>query len=231
MRQFVLLLPVLLPIAFWSVYHYRKDRDLPEPVSLLLLAFGLGMLAVGISALIYRGIGLVGLRFDAGVLADQSNLALFGYAMLAIGPIEELSKLLPFGLVVMRLRQLDEPIDGIIYASFIALGYASVENWQYLDYLTTTEAYARGFASPVVHMVMASIWGLWMTRAKLEQRSVATATILGFAAAAGLHGFYDFLVLLNPHSSLPLAALIIAGLWLWRLRVLRQLRDEAAQEP
>jgi RsiW-degrading membrane proteinase PrsW (M82 family) len=231
MRELVLVLPVLLPVVFWSVYHYRKDRDLPEPVGLLLLAFGLGMLAVGLSAALYRGLGLLGFRFDASALAESGTLGLFGYALLAIGPIEELSKLLPFALVILRLRQLDEPVDGIIYASFIGLGYAAVENWQYLDYLTRAEAYARGFASPVVHIVLASIWGLWMTQALLGKRSVWRAALRGFLVAAVLHGLYDFIVLLSPGNALPLAGLMIAAVWLWRLRVLHQLKREASQEP
>jgi RsiW-degrading membrane proteinase PrsW (M82 family) len=231
MRELVLILPILLPVAFWSVYHYRKDRAFPEPLRLLFLAFVLGMLAVGVSMLLYRGLGLVGLRFDAGALAQSSPVGLFGYAMLAIGPIEEVSKLIPFLLVIVRLKELDEPVDGIIYASFIGLGYAAVENWQYLDYLSTAEAYARGFASPVVHMVLASIWGLWMTQAHLARRSVLAAMLKGFIVAAALHGLYDFIVILSPGYALPLAALIIAGAWLWRLGVLRQLARQASQDP
>jgi RsiW-degrading membrane proteinase PrsW (M82 family) len=30
--------------------------------------------------------------------------------------------------VALRLPAFDEPLDGIIYASFIALGYAAIEN-------------------------------------------------------------------------------------------------------
>jgi len=231
MQKFGLALPILLSVVFWAVYHYRKDLRFPEPKVLLLLAFVLGMIAVGISAALYRGIGLLGLRFDAGALAGVSVPGLLAYAMLAIGPVEEISKLIPFALVIMRLKQLDEPIDGIIYASFIGLGYAAVENWQYLDYLTTAEAYARGFASPVVHMVLASIWGLWMTQALLEKRSVLRSALYGFVVAAVLHGAYDFIVILNPHNALPLAGFMIGAVWLWRLQVLRRLQREASQEP
>lgn len=231
MRELVLALPILISVVFWSVYHYRKDRALPEPIGLLLLGFGLGIIAVGVSAALYRGLELFGLRFDAGALADSSAAAVFVYAMLAIGPIEELSKFLPFALIIMRLRQLDEPVDGIIYASFIGLGYAAFENWQYRDYLTTVEAYARGFASPVVHMVLASIWGLWMTQALLEKRSIAGAALRGLLVAAVIHGIYDFIVILNPGNALPLAGLLIAAVWLWRLRVLQRLRREASQDP
>ena len=225
-----MILPVAVPVLFWAGYHYHKDRHLPEPLGHLLLAFGFGILAVGVSMALYVALGTVGLRFDAGALADESPLALLAYAVLVIGPIEEMSKLLPFLVVIVRLREFDEPLDGIIYASFIGLGYAAVENWQYLDYLTTTEAVARGFASPVVHMLFASIWGHWIARAHLEGSSVAKAAIASLAVAATLHGLYDFVVILNPRNSLPIAALLIVAIWLWRLKLMRTLHDEASQD-
>ena len=230
MQKLLLILPVAVPVIFWAGYHYHKDRHLPEPVSHLLLTFGLGALAVGVSMALYSGLGLIGLRFDAGYLADSNPAGLFFYALLVIGPIEEISKLLPFLFVVLRFREFDEPLDGIIYASFIGLGYAAVENWQYLDYLTTKEALARGFASPVVHILFASIWGHWIAQAHLNRRSVAIAAIAALAVSAGLHGLYDFVVILNPRNSLPIAALLIVAMWLWRLRLMRAMHAEASQD-
>jgi RsiW-degrading membrane proteinase PrsW (M82 family) len=150
--------------------------------------------------------------------------------VLAIGPIEEIAKLLPFLVVVLRFRDLDEPMDGIIYASFIGLGYAAVENWQYLEFLTQLEAIARGFASPVIHILFASIWGHWVVRAHLAGGSIVTAVLFSTAIAALLHGLYDFIVILNPRFALPVAALMIVSIWLWRLRVLRSLHEEASQD-
>ena len=230
MQQFLVCLPVALPVLFWSVYHYHKDRHLPEPIGHLALTFLLGVLAAGLSMLLYEGIGLLGLRFDASYLADTTPADLFAYSMLVIGPVEELAKAIPFLIVVLRFKEFDEPLDGIIYASFIGLGYAAVENWQYLEYLTVSEAYARGFASPVVHMLFASIWGHCIADAYLNCRSIAKAAIVGLAIAAGLHGLYDFVVILNPRNSLPIAALVIVGLWLWRLKLMRAMHDEASQD-
>ena len=230
MGQLLLIAPIAVPVLFWAVYHYHKDRHLPEPVGHLILAFGLGILAVYVSSALYTGLGLVGLRFDASYLADTDSWALLAYSLLAIGPIEELAKLLPFVIVVLRFREFDEPMDGIIYASFIGLGYAAVENWQYRDYLTTTEAMARGFASPVIHMLFASIWGHWIAQAHLAGRSIILAAIVSGAIAAILHGLYDFVVISNPGHALPIAALGILVIWLWRLRVLRAMHRDASQD-
>ena len=68
-----------------------------------------------------------------------------------------------------------------------ALGFSAVENIQYLQYLTSLEAIARGFAGPVVHIVFASIWGYYIGRAWLCRRALTRTVIaaLAFTAAAG----------------------------------------------
>ena len=46
MQQLALICPIVIPVIFWAVYHYHKDRHLPEPLGHLLLAFGLGIVAI-----------------------------------------------------------------------------------------------------------------------------------------------------------------------------------------
>ncbi len=79
-------------------------------------------------------------------------------------------------------------------------------------------------------MVFASIWGHWIAQAHLQGRSIAAGASVGLAIAASLHGVYDFIVLLNPHNSLPVAAVIIASVWLWRLRLMRRMHEQAVQD-
>lgn len=230
MTQGLLFLPIVLPVLFWAFYHYHKDRHLPEPLGNLVLCFGLGILAAGLSKAMYIGLGPLGLRLDAVALADSDGWALLAYCLLAIGPIEELAKMLPFLLVAIRLTAFDEPLDGIVYASFIALGYAAVENYHYLDYLSLPQAFARGFAGPVIHILFASIWAHWITQARLAREPLARPAALGFLLAAGLHGLYDFLVLRYPVTALPIAAAMIAGIWVWRLRLMKRMYEQAVAE-
>lgn len=225
----VLVLPIVLPVAFWAWYHYHKDRHLPEPVSHLLLAFVLGVASFWLGKLMYAGLGLLGLRFDAYLLAETDRALLLLYALLAIGPIEELAKLVPFLLVVRYFPEFDEPIDGIIYASFIALGFAAVENLRYLPYLTQGEALARGFAGPLVHIVFASIWGYYIGRACLKKKAVLRTIALSLGLTALLHGVYDYLVIALPVLALPTAALLVLVLWVWRLFLMRDLHDKARE--
>lgn len=219
-----LVLQIAVPVAFWSAYHYYKDRHLPEPPANLVICFVLGIAAAGISRLLYEGLGQVGLRYDASALAGQPG-ALMAYAVLAIGPIEELAKLLPFLLVVLRFRAFDEPLDGIIYASFIALGYAAVENLLYLPYLSNMEAIARGFASPLVHAMFASVWGFYVGRSFLARGTWRSLALLSVAVAAALHGLYDFLAMSEPGYALPMSALLMLAIWVWRMLLIRGLHN------
>lgn len=230
MQQGLLVLPVIVPVVFWAAYHYYQDRHLPEPPANLLLCFALGIAAAGVSKALYAGLEPLGLRLDAVALGEEDGAALLAYALLAIGPIEEFAKLLPFLLVVIRLKAFDEPLDGIIYASFIALGYSAVENYHYLDFLTDLEAVARGFAGPVIHILFASIWAHWITTARLAGTPAVGPGLVGFLLAAGLHGLYDFMVLRHPVSALPIAAAMIAGIWIWRLRLMRRMHEDALSE-
>lgn len=222
-----MLLPVLLPALFWAGYHYYKDRHLPEPAGHLVIALLLGAGAAALAKGLYISLDVVNLRYDAFELAASSPAGLFAYALLAIGPIEEFSKLLPFLVVIVRFREFDEPMDGIIYASFVGLGFAAAENLYYLQFLTPLEATARGFASPVVHILFASIWGYQVGRAHLRGTSIAIAALRGFAISAVLHGIYDFVVLLNAAFALPIAATLIVAIWVWRLKLLEVMHLEA----
>ena len=56
------------------------------------------------------------------------------------------------------------------------------------------------------------------------------ATLGSLAVAAGLHGLYDFVVILNANFALPIAALLILTLWVWRLKVLRAMHKAASQD-
>ena len=214
---------LLVPLLFWIAYHYYHDRHRPEPVANLVLCIGLGAAAAYLNQYMYVGLDLLGLRADASQLARDNLAGLFVYAVLGIGLSEELAKLLPFMLVVLRLRAFDEPMDGIVYGSFLALGFSVIENIHFLAYQTPAEAIARAFAGPPVHIVFTSIWAYHIGLARLRGDNVWWATLVWLAAAALVHGAYDFIVLGFSNAALGIAALVIVAVWLWRLSVIRRL--------
>ena len=229
MTPALLSLPIIALLVFWAWYHYHKDRHLPEPIGHLVIAFLLGVGSYWLGMAMYVGLGYLDLRYDAYGLAATNSFHLLLYALFAIGPIEEIAKLVPFLVVICRFSEFDEPIDGIIYASFIALGFAAVENLYYLQYLTPVEAVARGFAGPLVHIAFASIWGYFIGRAWLRRRRLWRTILVALGATALLHGLYDYLVISMPMFALPLSALLILGIWLWRVFLIRDLHAAARE--
>lgn len=214
---------IIAPTLFWAAYHYYKDRHQPEPISNLLLSYGLGIAAGYLGIHAYAALEIIGLRYDAFELAENNRLGLFLYSIFIIGIIEELVKFIPFFLIGMRLHHFDETIDGIIYASFVALGFATYENFYYLSHLQGTELLARAIASPLVHVMFASIWGYTCSRAQMHKRPLLPAAVSGLALAAVAHGIYDFVAIGLPEWAHIIPPLIILSIWIWRMRLIRHL--------
>ncbi len=229
MDYLMMVVPIVAPVLFWAAYHYYKDRHMPEPIGNLVLCFGLGVLSFYLGKMLYLGLDQIGLRFDAFALAESSRAGLLAYSILAIGGIEEIAKLVPFLIVVLRFKAFDEPVDGIIYAAFIALGFAAVENIQHLQYVIGLEMMGRGFASPLVHIMFASIWAYYIGLAFLHGQRLAFVVLKYLGLAVLAHGIYDFMVIALPVSALPLSALLILAIWVWRMRLIRDLHRETSE--
>jgi RsiW-degrading membrane proteinase PrsW (M82 family) len=122
--------------------------------------------------------------------------------------------------VIRYFKQFDEPVDGIIYSSVLALGFASFENLQHLTYLSGFELFGRAVAGPLVHTIFASIWGYTTGITHLRKGRIFLAAAAGLGLASILHGLYDFLT--TSTSSRLAAALLILLVWIWRIGTLEK---------
>lgn len=205
---------VMFPALLWGAYHYYRDRRQPEPITHAVLAIAAGAAGGLLGQGLYRVLDWLGLWRDAYALAQADLVALFAYAVLGIGVIEETAKLIPFALLALTLKAFDERVDGIIYSGLVALGFAAFENVFYLEFATPAENLARAFTGPLVHIVFASLWGYPIGLAVLARRMLWLPILTGITAAVVLHGVYDFCVLGLPGWARFAAALIIVAAWL-----------------
>jgi len=102
MARLMLLTSLLVPVLFWAGYHVYHDRHQGEPVTNLVIAYTAGLGAGVLGQQLYRLVGFFGLRYDAYELAATDPVTLLVYAVLGIGVLEELAKLLPFMLIALR---------------------------------------------------------------------------------------------------------------------------------
>jgi RsiW-degrading membrane proteinase PrsW (M82 family) len=205
---------------FWILYFDLKDHLNPEPRRLLLYAFLLGCAAAVAGYWAYGLAGWLGLPVVPGTTA----MAILVFCVGVVGPIEEGMKFLAARGFVFRWEHFDEPIDGLVYAGAVAIGFASVENVLYMNHLTWWEQLARSAASPLTHSLFAALWGFAVSRAFFFARS-RRARILwqagGLAAAMVLHGLYDFF--LFAYNAGYLASLLALILWLFLIQHGRRL--------
>ena len=218
----IVALSILMPTLFWVGYHYYRDRRQPEPWQHTGLAFVLGIAAGALGQQCYLALASLGVWYDPVNLAETDLLALLLYSVAGIATIEELAKFVFFLPLIFWLPSFDEPVDGIIYAAFIALGFASFENYHYLGFLSTGEQLARGISGPLIHILFASLWGYPIGRAVVEKRPLLPAIVRGLVAAIFVHGIYDFLVFSMGTGTQLVAAGLILAVWLWRMYLIER---------
>ena len=220
MTLWIILSGIIAPAVFWSGYFYYKDRYQPEPIGNLGITYILGLIAAFACLKFYRLLPLIGIPDDPSALMESHRLQFFFYSLGVIGLIEELFKFLPFILIILRLKAFDEKIDGIVYASTIALGFASFENIYHLAYLEGLELIGRAFASPLTHTIFSSIWGYTVGKSRIQGKSLLKASLIGLSIAALVHGVFDFF---TTSPTLRVAAsLLVLVIWIWRIRVMEE---------
>jgi RsiW-degrading membrane proteinase PrsW (M82 family) len=214
---------IIAPALFWIGYFYYKDRFQPEPFLYIGISYILGFAAAYVCYRSYGLLPLVGLPEDPSLIMENNRQLFFVYSLGPVGLQEEFYKLLPF-FIVIRFKVFDEKIDGIIYASVIALGFASFENLHYLVYLHGFELLGRAIASPLTHTIYSSIWGYMVGRARIEKKPLWKPAILGLMIAALLHGIFDFLT--TSAALRLLSTVVILAVWVWRICVIEDLHKK-----
>jgi RsiW-degrading membrane proteinase PrsW (M82 family) len=225
MSILIILSGIIAPAIFWVGYLYFKDRVQPEPFRTTGITYILGIFSAIVAIQIFKVLPLLGIPEDPSALMDTNRLKFLFYSIGITGFIEESCKFFPFFFIVLRFKFFDEEIDGIIYASIIALGFASYENSRYLIYMEGLELFGRAFASPLTHAIFSSIWGYTVGIAWLESRSVLKASVMGIGLAALFHGLFNFLTT-SPALRVG-ASILILIIWIWQIRLIERLSQKS----
>jgi RsiW-degrading membrane proteinase PrsW (M82 family) len=193
------------------------------------LTYLLGLVTAFACVNFFKLLPYLGVPEDPSALMEIHGWPFFFYSIGITGIVEETFKLLPFLLVVLRLKEFDEKIDGIVYASIIALGFASYENARYLAYMEGFELFGRAIASPLTHTIFSSIWGYTVGLAHMRHKSVIAASLKGLALAAIVHGLFNFFT--TSSALRVISSFLILVIWIWRIRTMERLRSAPRIQP
>ena len=207
MLYYLLLFAIaILPVVVLMVFIYRQDKYQKEPIKSLSKAFIGGMLAIPLDILIVSGV-------DAALEGTFLSKTVFFSAFLEAGIPEELSKFLIFMIFIWRDKNFDEYFDGIVYATFIGLGFACVENITYVFSYGFGTGVVRALLSVPGHFLFGVVLGYFLSMAKFHPEKRGTYMISGLLLAMLAHGLFDWLLMVA--SVLPLVGGIIYIVFLW----------------
>ena len=118
MNIFLLLLAIL-PGLIISFFIIRADQFDKEPKWLMAVAFVSGALIT------YPTMYVEGLATHLGWEESRNFFKVFFFALFFVGLVEEFFKFICLSIPYFR-REFNEPLDGIVYAVLIAMGFATL---------------------------------------------------------------------------------------------------------
>jgi RsiW-degrading membrane proteinase PrsW (M82 family) len=221
---------LLISTGAWVWVLRRYDKLQPEPLKVLLRVGLWGGLMSIIPAIIGNSLAnhFLGLGGFASDLSRRVSLPLALASAVFIGISEEFWKFLATLRLVRKLPEFDEPLDGMIYGMTVALGFAALENIEYIVRFGPGVLLARSLLSIPIHLACGAIWGYGLARAKFiskRQRYFITA-IPYLLAAAGVHAAFDFFIFLRTWTIFLVFPLLFFIVWYSNKKLL-YLRDQS----
>ena len=227
MYYLILFAIAILPVVVLMVYIYRQDKYQKEPIKSLIKAFVGGMISIPIDIIL---VSLVQTCLGGTIVAST----VFYSAFLEAGIPEELSKFLIFMILIWRDKNFDEYFDGIVYATFIGLGFACVENIEYVFSYGFGTGVVRALISVPGHFLFGVLLGYFLSIAKFHPEHRGRYIGLGLLSAMVAHGLFDWLLMitdvLNPAIGGVIYILFIWGdirLWKLGLKYIRQQQENS----
>ena len=177
------------------LFIFYKDIYNREPKLNLIVSFVLGGAAI---------LPAIGFENSFAYVMDGtvSGAAVFAYCIVAFS--EEFSKFLGLRLYSYNMKSFDEPLDGIVYAIMVGMGFATVENIKYVvfDTQSVNVAYLRMFLSVPAHATFAVVMGYFVGKAKFDSKNSFLLMLAGLLIAIFFHGTFDFFVFLQNFTEL-----------------------------
>lgn len=202
-----LLILAIAPVAIILAYIYYRDKYEKEPIWLM----GLCVLGGAVSV-----VPIIVLEMILSMpLANIQGYAHAGWNAFVVAAFsEEIFKFLTVMLISWRSRHFNEKMDGIVYAVSVSMGFALIENIQYVFSTGIGTAYMRAITAVPAHAIMGISMGFFLGRAKMNPKNRSRNLFLALTTAILIHGFYDFILM----SGMPYLMIVFVVYLVWMYR-------------
>ncbi len=189
----IIIVTALAPAFIWLIFFLREDEH-PEPTSLLIKTFFMGMLA-SVPTLMLQI--LIQKIFPEPEVAYATTVFLFAAT-------EELFKFLGTYVIVNNNPNFDEPVDGMMYMVMAGLGFATVENIFIIGSLVglsgtggllgaSQALFLRLVGATLLHVLASAIIGYYWSKGILKNNKWHFI-LIGLVIATLVHGAFNYLV-------------------------------------
>ncbi len=198
MNFFILSLFATIPSFLWLFYFFKKDKH-PEPKKTLLYVFIVGALFAFLGYYLQK-FSVTSISNILNSYPDFAPFLLVFQKLIVIAFSEELLKYLAFFFAARHHKDLDEPVDFIIYIITAALGFAAFENFLILSSVSEplmeniiAISALRFLSATFLHALASGILGVFLVYHYKKRRNLFL--VLGLATATIIHGIYNFLIM------------------------------------
>lgn len=188
-----------LGISYW-IYH--QDKYEKEPYLILLACFLWGFIST-IPA-------VLGQMYFRDTEDPHSLLTTFLFSFFVIALTEELSKFFFLRLYAYPKDAFNEPMDGIVYAVMVGMGFATLENILYTfgENGGIATAIGRAFTAVPAHGAFAVMMGAYVGLAKFFPEKRDQYMLTSIALPVFFHGLYDFFLLQKSYEGMAILSII-----------------------
>lgn len=201
----------ILPGLAISYYIWWRDKHEREPHKYLIWCFVFGILST-IPAYYLETFGIY-----MGIVMGPDIVITFFFAVFVVGLSEELCKFIFLRYYIYPKDEFCEPMDGIVYAVMVSMGFATCENLLYVMQsfevggmdLAWNTAIKRMLISVPAHASFAVIMGYYVGIAKFAATEEKRFSLLntGLGASVVMHGLFDFFIMQQNFPSLAILTL------------------------
>lgn len=182
-----ILILALAPVMIIAAYIYFRDKYEREPVRLLVFALLAG--AMTVIPILFVESFLSGLGTG---LPHLGSAAWNAFVVAAFS--EELFKYLALYLLIWKSPEFNEKFDGIVYATYVSLGFAGVENVLYVLEGGLSAGLSRALTAVPAHAIFGITMGFYFGMAKFYEKERRSLKQKALFYPILLHGIYDFIL-------------------------------------
>ncbi len=218
------LLASLAPVFIILFYIYFRDKYEKEPLRLLIKALLLGVVIV-VPVIFFERL-LMNFMPQSGRVAAAA-----WHAFVVAGTTEELFKFLALYLLIWKSPSFNEKFDGIVYAVFVSLGFAGVENVLYVLDGGMQTALIRSLTAVPAHAIFGVIMGYYLGIAHMYKELQGSYLVKALLVPILLHGIYDFILMVEVGWLLLLFIPYVIALYIMGMKKMKILSDSSVFKP